>query len=196
MLSWLSEAKKKSRKSFFYFFFFFYHFFVCLFVCNITEYDCAKFHVKSIFLSGFTQGEYYVLQLPPSLHPKAWSDENTPGQIELKTSSPWYPGWLGQHRPCCNTNKRLSFLTLGLAFKTLARAFQTLSRTFDFLLRLQKLGRVFGNSAECLKSTTKHFKVLALSFNTSNRSSVSLKRVKHCIFIAVYFWSTTLAAIP
>ena len=170
---------------------FFYHF-----CCNITKYDCAKFHVKSIFLSGFTQGEYYVLQFPSSLPPEAWSDENAPGQIGLKTRSSWYLGWLGQHRPCCNTSKRQSFLTLGLAFKTLARAFQTLSRTFDFLLRLQKLGRVFGNSAECLKSTTKHFKVLALSFNTSNRSSVSLKRVKHRIFIAVYFWSTTLAAIP
>ena len=174
-----------------------------LFFCNITKHDCAKFHVKSIFLSGFTQGEYYVLQLPPSLHPEAWLDENAPGQIGLKTRSPWYPGWLGQHRPCCNTNKQLSFLTLGLAFKTLARAFQTLSRTFDFLLRLQKLGQVFGSSAECLKSTTKHFKLLALSFNTSTRSSVLLKRVyenlvckKHRIFIAVYFLSTTLAAIP
>ena len=31
---------------------FFYHFF-----CHITKYDCAKFHFKSIFLSGFTQGE-------------------------------------------------------------------------------------------------------------------------------------------
>ena len=28
----------------------FYHFF-----CNITKYDCAKFHAKSIFLSGFRQ---------------------------------------------------------------------------------------------------------------------------------------------
>ena len=31
--------------------FFFYQFF-----CNITMYNCAKFHVKSIFLSGFMQG--------------------------------------------------------------------------------------------------------------------------------------------
>ena len=31
--------------------FFFYQFF-----CNIAKYDCAKFHVKSIFLSGFMQG--------------------------------------------------------------------------------------------------------------------------------------------
>ena len=31
--------------------FFFYQFF-----CDITKYDCAKFHVKSIFVSGFMQG--------------------------------------------------------------------------------------------------------------------------------------------
>ena len=36
----------------------FYHFF-----CNIKKYDCAKVHVKSIFLSGFTQGE--TLCAPP-----------------------------------------------------------------------------------------------------------------------------------
>ena len=28
--------------------------------CNITKYDYVKFHVKSIFLSGFTQRVYYV----------------------------------------------------------------------------------------------------------------------------------------
>ena len=48
--------------------FIFYHFF-----CNITKYDCAKFHVKSIFLSGF---------MPPG----AWSDKNTLGLIGLKFS--------------------------------------------------------------------------------------------------------------
>ena len=32
--------------------FFFYQFF-----CNITKYDCAKFHVKNVFLSRFMQGE-------------------------------------------------------------------------------------------------------------------------------------------
>ena len=26
------------------------------FFCNITKYECAKFHVTSIFLSGFMQG--------------------------------------------------------------------------------------------------------------------------------------------
>ena len=35
---------------------FFYHFF-----CSITKYDCAKFHVKSMFLSGFTQEEDFML---------------------------------------------------------------------------------------------------------------------------------------
>ena len=39
----------------------FYHFF-----CNITKYDCAKFHVKIVFLSGFTQeGGHYA---PPPGH--------------------------------------------------------------------------------------------------------------------------------
>ena len=40
---------------------FFYHFF-----CNIAKYDCAKFYVKSIFLSGFLQGGHYV---PPTATP-------------------------------------------------------------------------------------------------------------------------------
>ena len=31
-------------------------FFFCQFFYNITKYDYAKFHVKSIFLSEFTQG--------------------------------------------------------------------------------------------------------------------------------------------
>ena len=38
----------------------FYHFF-----CNITKYDCVKVHVKSIFLSGFTQGETLCDPPPP-----------------------------------------------------------------------------------------------------------------------------------
>ena len=59
---------------------FFYQFF-----CNMTEYDCAKFcakfHVKSIFLWGFTQGGrgHYVPPPPP----RAWPYKNTAGQIGL-----------------------------------------------------------------------------------------------------------------
>ena len=36
------------------------------FFCNITEYYCAKFPVKSIFLSGFTQGYTVVRQKYPT----------------------------------------------------------------------------------------------------------------------------------
>ena len=45
---------------------FFYHVFFFFFFCNITKYDCTKFHVKSIFLSGFTQCGLYV----PLPHPR------------------------------------------------------------------------------------------------------------------------------
>ena len=44
---------------------FFYHF-----CCNITKYDCAKFHVKSIFLSGFTQGGHYMPPTPNMIRQK------------------------------------------------------------------------------------------------------------------------------
>ena len=47
-----------------------------------------------------------------------------------------YRGRLRQHRSCCNTDTGPSFLTL-------SQVFQTLGRAFDFLLRLQKLDRVF-----------------------------------------------------
>ena len=55
---------------------FFYHF-----LCNITKYDCAKFHIKSIFLSGFTLGALCV-PLPST---QTMMRQEYPGQIELKT---------------------------------------------------------------------------------------------------------------
>ena len=54
----------------------FHHFF-----CNITKYDCAKFHIKSIFLSGFTLGALCV-PLPST---QTMIRQEYPGQIELKT---------------------------------------------------------------------------------------------------------------
>ena len=43
----------------------------------IPNFDCAKFHVKSYFLLGFTQESHYVSPL------RAWSDKNIPRQIGL-----------------------------------------------------------------------------------------------------------------
>ena len=40
----------------------FYHFFV-----NVTKYDCAKFHDKNLFLSGFRQGVTMCPSTPPPL---------------------------------------------------------------------------------------------------------------------------------
>ena len=61
--------------------------------CNITKYDCSKFHVKSIFLSGFMQrgrgrGGHYV---PPSSR----------GMIRQK-----YPG-------ANRVNSKICFIKLG-----------------------------------------------------------------------------------
>ena len=43
--------------------FFFYHFF-----CNIKKYDCAKFYVKSIFLSGFATCKLEHLKIVTNGH--------------------------------------------------------------------------------------------------------------------------------
>ena len=51
-----------------------------------------------------------------------------------------YRGLLGQDGSCCKT-----------LFKTLGRAFQTLGWAFDFLLRLQKLSRVFGKLVQAFE---------------------------------------------
>ena len=60
---------------------FFYHFF--FFLCNITKYDCAKLHVKSIFISKFMQdqGGGTMRPLPPPY--RVWWDKHTLGQIGL-----------------------------------------------------------------------------------------------------------------
>ena len=58
----IAILKKKKKKN--------YHFFG-----NITKYGCAKFHVKSIFLSGFTQG---------GVGGGGVIRQRYPGQIELK----------------------------------------------------------------------------------------------------------------
>ena len=55
--------------------FFFYQFF-----CNITKYDCAKFHVKSIFLSGFMQGD----TLCAPTHPWGMIRQKYPGANTVK----------------------------------------------------------------------------------------------------------------
>ena len=78
MLSWLSEAEKRSWKSFWKFFSF-------IFFCNITNYGCANFHATSIFLPGFMHREVGwgggvggdVVALC------AWSDKNASGHIAL-----------------------------------------------------------------------------------------------------------------
>ena len=73
-------------KTFFYHFFFFFFFF---FFCNITKYDCTKFHVKSIFLSGFTQCELYV-PLPHPGHVR----KNNPGETGLKLLQQAAMNWI------------------------------------------------------------------------------------------------------
>ena len=60
----------------------FYDFFV-----NVTKYDCAKFHDKNLFLSGFRQGVTMCPSTPPPFG--AWSDKNTLRQIGLIEHSRW-----------------------------------------------------------------------------------------------------------
>ena len=76
-----------------------------------------------------------------------------------------------------------------IATKTHGRAFQTLAQSFDFLLRLQRLNRVFKKLGRVFGNGLKGF---ATCFNRSTRLSVSLKKVsenqvckKHRIFIGV-----------
>ena len=55
--------------------FFLYHFF-----CNITKYDSAKFHVKSIFLTWYTQEE----TLCAPLHPRGMIRQKYPRAERVK----------------------------------------------------------------------------------------------------------------
>ena len=52
----------------------------------------------------------------------------------------------------------------GLPFKILGPVFQTNSRAFDFLLRFQKLGRVFGKFDRVLEKLGRAFERLSYVF--------------------------------